>query len=98
MCLAFLNINSHLDINIVPSAGELKNTYIFRYTLACYILALDWFMLGGLNNVKYEKLRNDLIDMSYITFSTFFDGLLSLDNKLLRIERDVKLFLERVFV
>ena len=93
-----LIIRDHPDMNQVPTAGELRNTYIFRYSLCCYLLVLDWLEKGGLNNSNVEKIRNDLIDMSYAAYSTCFDGILSKDVKLNRIYEIAIYFLEHVFV
>jgi hypothetical protein len=97
LILSALTIRDHPDMNKVPSARELRNTYIFRYSLCCYLLALDWLEKGGLNNSNVEKIRNDLIDMSYAAYATFFDGILSKDVKLNRIYKIAIYFLEHVF-
>jgi len=45
---------------------------------------------GGVGGVKPERLRNDVVDLSYVTYATFFDGLLSKDAKALDVYRDTK--------
>jgi hypothetical protein len=69
---------------------ELFNTYIFRYSAAAYILFIKWITRGGVGGVKPERLRNDLVDLSYVTYATFFDGLLTKDAKALDVYHDTK--------
>lgn len=97
LILSALTIRDHPDTKRVPTARELRNTYLFRYSLCCYLLVLDWLEKGGLNNSNVEKIRNDLIDMSYAAYATFFDGILSKDVKLNRIYKIAFYFLEHIF-
>ena len=98
LILSALSIRDHPDTDQIPSARELRNSYIFRYSLCCYLLMLDWIEKGGLNNSKAEKLRNDLIDMSYVAYATIFDGILSKDKKLNRIHDAATAFLQTIFI
>lgn len=97
LVLTALLIKKHPDATEVPTASELRNTYIFRYSLCAYLLGLDWLARGGLNKVNPDKLRNDLIDMSYAAYATFFDGIISKDTKLNRIYQTADYFLNHVF-
>ena len=78
----------HPDIQVVPEFDTLKNSYIFRYAVSVYFLALRWIKDGGIDQVSQKKLRNDAVDMSYVTYATYFEGLLSLDKKLNAIYQD----------
>lgn len=69
---------------------DLFNTYIFRYSAAAYVLFIKWITRGGIGGVKPERLRNDVVDLSYITYATFFDGLLTKDAKALDVYHDTK--------
>ena len=40
-----------------------------------------WVAVGGAKNVKVERLRNDIVDVSFAGHATYFDGLLSADVK-----------------
>jgi len=57
LLLSALSIRDHPDTDQIPSARELRNTYIFRYSLCCYLLTLDWIEKGGLNNSKAENFQ-----------------------------------------
>ena len=37
--------------------------------------------MGGPKSVKAEKIVNDLVDVNFAAFATYFDGLLSMDEK-----------------
>lgn len=65
-----------------PPLHELAYTYPFRFALCAYLLFERWVADGRPKVIKAEKLRNDMVDMSFTTFGTFFDGLLTADKKL----------------
>jgi len=95
--IAALLIKGHPDTTLVPSARELKNTYILRFSLCGYLLVLDWIEKGGPYKVKLDRLRNDFIDMSYAAYATFCDGIISRDQKLTIVYQRALYFLETVF-
>lgn len=97
LMIAALLIKAHPDTTLVPTARELRNTYIFRFSLCGYLLTLDWLERGGPYKVKQERLRNDFIDMSYAAYATFFDGIISRDKKLNRVYQMALYFLKTVF-
>ena len=88
---------NHPDVRQIPEPSLAHNTYLFRYAIAYYFLALRWISAGGINSVEPNKLRNDMIDMTYVTCATFFDGLLSKDRKMQNIYLDTCYFLHTVF-
>ena len=61
---------------------NILNHYIFRDNLTTFFLALKWVTEHGWINYPVEKMRNDIIDMHYVTFATYFDGVLSNDKKI----------------
>ena len=85
---------THPDIPSLPKFEALKDSYIFRYTVSAYLLGLRWIMDGGLDNVSLDRFRNDMVDMSYVTYSTYFDGLLSCDKKANKLYQDTSAFLK----
>jgi hypothetical protein len=86
---AFL-FTAHPIFNGPPTARELPHTFIFRYAMAGYLIALRWMSVGGARNVKPEKLRNDIVDGTYAAYATYFQGLLSLDAGANEIYADAK--------
>lgn len=63
-----------------PTYAELPNTYFFRVTLACYLMAITKAAHGGMDRTRPDKLRNDLVDMTFVAYGTYFDGILSEDD------------------
>src|SRR5712664_699129 len=76
----------------LPSARELPYTFTFRYALTGYLIALRWIAVGGAKNVKPEKIRNDIVDATLAAYATYFQGLLSRDEKANEIYGDAKAF------
>jgi hypothetical protein len=89
---AFLFIGNP-NVKDLPPARELPYTFIFRYALTGYLVALRWIAVGGAKDVKPEKIRNDIVDAAYAAYATYFQGLLSHDVKANEIYGDAKFFL-----
>lgn len=76
-------------IRRTPTYEELPNTFIFRVALAVYVMAITRVAHGGSRHMKPEKLRNDLVDMMFVAYGTFFDGILSDDKGMTRLFTEV---------
>lgn len=61
--------------------GELHNTYIYRAVLCNAVLMIYWLSKGGATGVRPEKIRNDMIDCYMVAYATYFDGILTNDDK-----------------
>jgi hypothetical protein len=83
----------HPSIHELPPARELPYTFIFRYAMAGYLVALRWMSVGGAKNVKPAKIRNDIVDATYAAYATYFQGLLSNDAGANDIYTDAKLLI-----
>jgi hypothetical protein len=90
---AFL-FDANPNISVRPPSRELPYTFIFRYALAGYLLALRWMSVGGAKKVKPERIRNDIVDATLAAYATYFQGLLSNDVKANEIYHDAKSFLK----
>jgi hypothetical protein len=88
---------AHPSVKHRPTFEELPNTFIFRTALCTYLLALDWTANGGAQNASPVKLRNDLVDMHFAAYGTYFDGLLSADAKVGRIYTEACIWLSALF-
>jgi hypothetical protein len=96
--LAVELFRSHPHIRAIPRDPKIaRDTFVFRYALAGYLLAAWWISKGGADRVKPERLRNDVVDMNYVAHATFFDGLLSADKKMLEIYEQARFLLDQVF-
>ena len=87
----------HPSVKALSRFDEVPNTFIFRNALCMYLLALEWAAFGGVKDASPDRLRNDMIDMNFAAYATFFDGLLSADAKLVRIHQDARLLLAELF-
>lgn len=87
----------HPDDLELPKAPQVRNSYVFRFAVSSYLLALQWISDGGPRNVRAEKMRNDVVDMSYVAYASFFDGLLTRDKKMQQIYEEACIFLETLF-
>lgn len=96
MTIAALHFSNHPKVWRLPTYRELFNTFIFRNSLCTYLLALDWGANGGVQGVSPKRLQNDLIDMSFAAYATFFDGLLSNDKKCIQIHQRARFWLTKV--
>jgi hypothetical protein len=81
---------------IAHSVKEVPNTFLFRTALCVFIWALDWISVGGPKNVAVERIRNDLVDVNFATYATYFDGFLSMDEKAIRIYQRAAFVLDAI--
>jgi len=65
-----------------PSEGDEVNTFTFRYVLCATLLWKRWIKGGRQNSIAPKHLVNDLADANIAAYATFFDGILSNDNRL----------------
>ena len=77
--------------------AELPNTFVFRVTLALYLLGITRFAHGGLGEMSLENLRNDFVDMMFVAYGTFFDGVMSTDRSVNNMFTDVVRLLSTLF-
>lgn len=70
---------AHPEFKELPPAAELPYTFIFRYAMCGYLLALRWLSLGGFKDAKPERIRNDIVDITFSAYGTHFQGVLSAD-------------------
>lgn len=97
MTMAAMLIAEHPTGPSFPSANEAPDRFLFRIALCMFLLGLRWIAVGGAANVSVQRLRNDLVDINFAAFATYFDGLLTADDKLMSIYLEAKIWLERVF-
>jgi hypothetical protein len=95
--LTSLLFQGHPDVQKIPKAEQVRNSYVFRFAVSAYILSLRWISDGGPGTVKLDKLRNDSVDMNYVAYATFFDGILTRDSKMKEIYLETCFLLKNVF-
>jgi hypothetical protein len=69
----------HPGIKMIPAAHELPETFIFRFSLCAYLHALRWRAAGGAAGALRERMRQDVIDVTYAAYALCFDGLFTKD-------------------
>jgi hypothetical protein len=97
MILAAIFFRDHPRVSKVPNAQQLASTYIFRFSLCAMMLALKKLETGAENNLNPKILRNDMVDLSFATYGTFFDGLLTADRNLKELFLTAKVVLNLGF-
>lgn len=81
----------------LPEQNVLPTSLLFRHALASHLLVLWWIRHGGVESASESKLANDVRDIQIAAFATYFDGLLSADEKLKSIHADLRLMLRKLF-
>jgi hypothetical protein len=82
MVIAAILFRDHPRLARLPNAQQLPSTYIFRFSLGAVFLALKKIETGADATLSPAKFRNDLVDLSFATYWTFFDGILTEDKNL----------------
>lgn len=95
--IAAVAFREHPNAFVLPNVADLPNTFIFRAALCTYLLALEWGARGGAKEAGTAKLRNDFVDMNFAAYATYFDGLMTADEKLARIHREARVWLMALF-
>lgn len=92
--LALELLRTHPRVRKLPDRQELPNALIFRIALCIHLWVFDWLAVGGAtaaSGVSLNRLRNDLVDITFAAYATFFDGLLSDDQRTCRIYEAARL-------
>jgi hypothetical protein len=87
----------HPNVTRIRRGPQIRNMFVFRFALCGYVSILKRIEEGGIGNVKAEKLRNDVIDINFATFATYFDGLLTEDKRANSIYEHADFLLQEVF-
>ena len=80
-----------------PTYGELPNTFPFRVALCCYLMVIRRGALGGLAGARPDRIRNDMVDMIFVAYGTYFDGILSNDNNVNLIYYEARIMISGLF-
>lgn len=87
----------HPDFGQLPDSSLVPQSFILRFAVAGYLLAIDWVRRGGIEGAAPTKLGNDVVDMNYVAMATYFDDLLTEDIKLQSIYADARWYVHDVF-
>jgi hypothetical protein len=97
LLLAGYLFKDHPGVAELPRGPEVRNTFIFRYALCGYVSILKRIADGGAGKAKPDKLRNDVIDVNFAAYATYFDGLLTADKRAGEIYAEADFLLREVF-
>ena len=67
-----------------PSLKSRANSFLYRYALASIFFVVGWIEGGGPVNKSADKFRNDVIDLNFAVYGTFFNGVMTADRHALR--------------
>lgn len=81
LSLAAALFAAHPHFKKLPRYEDLPNSFIFRYAVVGYVIALRCIKEGGAAGATPENIRNQMVDAMMVAYSTFFDGFLSNDKK-----------------
>jgi len=92
--LAAHAMNSHPDMKDFPrNLSRALRRLTARYAVANYLLFLRKLQTGGHLKVGAAHLENDLSDMMYVAYATYFDGILSKEKMVNELYRDLNIAL-----
>jgi hypothetical protein len=84
---------------VAERAGpDVRDTFTFRYAHCGYLSLLKRIEKGAAQNVKPDKLRNDVVDMNVVASATYFDGFLTTDKQAGAIYADARFLLREAFL
>jgi hypothetical protein len=98
LMIARVLFDRHPAVTRLPPMHQLTNTFLFRIALCMYLLGKRWTSVGGAHQARPEGLRNDLIDVNFVVYATYFDGFLTADRKASEIYQETCWLLNDVFV
>jgi hypothetical protein len=87
----------HPRVTKIPPFRELPNTFLFRTALCAHLLAKRWISVGGAHQAKPARIRNDLVDVNFAVYATYFDAFLTADRKINELYQEMGWFLKHVF-
>lgn len=81
----------------LPDYPDVLYSYPFRLAVSHYALAVYWAWNGGLQSLPVKKLRNDITDCAYSAHASFFDGLITGDERMSEVYNLTIKLLREVF-
>ncbi len=79
LLLAAKLLRDHPRATNLPDAAELPNTFLFRVALCTHLRAISQITAGGPEGERPQQTRDDIVDIYFAAYATFFDGLLTAD-------------------
>lgn len=77
---------------------EITNLPVFRYCLCMALLFTRWVAGGRQKGTRPARTANDVMDANVAAYATYFDGVLSEDEKLLSVHTEARHILREIGV
>lgn len=74
-------MEQHPSVMDIPRDPQIRNTFLFRFALCASVSILKRIEEGGAGKVNDENFRNDMVDVNFAAFATYFDGLFTDDKR-----------------
>jgi len=74
-------MKQHPSVTDIPRDPQIRNTFLFRFALCASVSILKRIEEGDAEMVSDENLRNDMVDVNFAAFATYFDGLFTDDKR-----------------
>jgi hypothetical protein len=78
----------------VPPNITIRNLFLCRVALCFALLIGHWIYEGRQMGTRNDRVRNDHVDMFIAAYSTYFDGVLSSDQKLTTIAAQARYIMD----
>ncbi len=79
-----------------PSRRSRYDAFLYRYAMAGLIYFLSWVKDGSQMKKAADKLRNDMVDISFATYGTYFNGVMTEDKRVRALQLELRVVLEQV--
>ncbi|WP_245500203.1 hypothetical protein [Mesorhizobium sp. M4B.F.Ca.ET.089.01.1.1] len=76
--------------------SRVARTYLFRYALGLVIHLLWWISSGSQPIKRMDRMSNDMIDLSFCVYASYFDGFMTADEKARWIHANLVAALEAI--
>lgn len=76
--------------------ADAVNSFPFRYALCLTLLYMRWIRDGRQRHRAAEKVRNDIVDANTAAFATYFDGVLTNDQKVESVHAEARYLLTEI--
>ena len=81
-----------------PKPNEWPYTFIYRSAILHYLHFFEWIRIGSPKSLSPKKVRNDLIDLNFATYATFFDGLMTDDARTSALYKEACEYIDFLFI
>lgn len=76
--------------------NRVARSYLFRYALGLVVHLLWWISSGSQPIRRMDRMRNDMIDLSFCVYASYFDGFMTADEKARWIHANLVAALEAI--